>query len=437
MFETYTKLLREYVQFKSISTDLSFKGDILKQVEWLTYVLKEYGFKVEILKGDMCNPIVLASYDAKQNETVLIYGHYDVQPAEKSDGWVDEPFDMSVRNGRIYARGVVDNKGQNLIHIVTVGELIKTGVLKYNVKFMIEGNEETANPDIPKIVEKNKKKLSADHIIISDGEIVGTTPTIEAALRGGFNMKVTLTTGKSNLHSGLYGGAIPNAGNELSKILASLFDQNNKVTVPGFYIGVPTISASLKKQNRNIQTDNEVLKVAGVKALLPEKGLDFFSQTGLRPTLQVTGIKTGYIGEGYANIVPASAEARINVRVVGKQKPALIYKKIKNYIESQTPTYASMKIEHTEFNDPVSIDVNASKVREVRALLKQSYGREPLIRYVGGSIPIVSDFKKLLGKEALLVSLGNDDCNMHGINENFRVDLIKKGLAFSRAFFEK
>ncbi len=425
--------------FKSISTDPAYKKDILKTVEWLKLILKEYGFAVEIWEGEICNPIVYAKISASvpRAKTVLVYGHYDVQPAEKRDGWTDEPFDLSVRKGKLFARGVVDNKGQNLTHIITVGELAKQGKLKYDVIFMIEGNEETANPEIPKIVERNKKKLKANHIIISDGEIVGSTPTIEASLRGGFNMTIKITTGVTNLHSGIFGGAIPSASHELSRLLGSLYDEKGMVAIPNFYEAAPAISSAMKKKNKSIQPEKDILKLAGVKALTPEKGLDFFSQTGLRPTIQVTGIKTGYIGEGYANIVPAEAEARINVRVAGRQKPEKIYRAIEAYFRKNTPKYAKLSISHTEWNDPVAIDVSTKEMRDVRAILKKAYGKEPIIKYVGGSIPIVSDFKKILGRDTMLVSLGNDDCNMHGLDENFTVDLVKKGLKFSELFFSK
>ncbi|OGI71777.1 hypothetical protein A3J61_00090 [Candidatus Nomurabacteria bacterium RIFCSPHIGHO2_02_FULL_38_15] len=446
MFEKYKKLLTQYVAFKSISTDEAYKPEMLKTANWLMELLGSFGFKTKLLKGKFCNPIVFAEYVVNSKfETVLIYGHYDVQPAEKVDGWGSDPFKLveignqkSKFKNKFIARGVVDNKGQNLIHIVAIGELIKQGKLKYNVKFMIEGNEETANPDIPQIVTKNKKLLQSDYIMISDGEIHGTSPTIEASLRGGFSMTVTYITGKTNLHSGLFGGAIPNAAHELTKLVASLYDKNNRVVIPGFYDGVINVDSLTKNIHKKLHGNGKhITKLAGVQVLCTEKGCDFYTQTGLRPTIQATGIKTGYIGDGYANIVPAMAEARLNVRVVSPQNPAKVFELIKKYIKIHAPKHVSVSITHTEFNQPILVDINNPKVKEVRGLLKKVYKKEPLVKYVGGSIPIVADFKKLLGVETLLVSLGNDDCNMHGIDENFSVDLIKKGLDFSTQFFSK
>lgn len=439
MDKEFTKLLGEYIAIPSISTDAAFKSEMSKTADWLMEYLRSFGFKAQTIRyGNQMNDVVFAEYvvDPKL-ETVLIYGHYDVQPAAREDGWASDPFTLTERAGRLYGRGVVDNKGQNLIHIYTVCKLIKQGKLRYNIKFMIEGNEETSSPDMPLLVKEYKELLKADYIMISDGEIVGTTPTIEASLRGGFNFKVILTTAKNNMHSGLAGGVAPSAAHELSRLIAKLYDSKNKVTVPGFYDGVPKISKDELLNSKKAGSEAMIKKLFGIKAVVSESGLDPYAQIGLRPTLQVTGIKSGYIGDGYSNIIPATAEARINIRLVGSQNPKKVYKAIMSYIKTLTPSYVSIQFEETTMNDPVKIDVSQPKFIEVRALLKKSYKKEPLIKYVGGSIPIVSDFKTILGKDTLLVSLGNDDCNMHGVDENYRIDLIQKGLAFSHSFFSK
>ncbi len=439
MYDIYKNLLKEYVSFKSISTDEIYKEEMNKTVSWLSQTLKKYKFEVKVWEGKISNPVVFAEYTiSKDAETILIYGHYDVQPAEKEDGWKSDPFTLAESKGKLLARGVVDNKGQNLVHIVAIGELIKNNELKYNIKFMLEGNEETANPEIAEMTKTHKKELEADYIIISDGEIVGSTPTIEASLRGGFSMKVIYTTGKNNLHSGLYGGAVPNAGYELSKFIGTLYDKNNKVAIKDFYKGViPIPKDVVKAHNTLIKSEAAMAKSAGVKNLKTEKGIDFFSQIGLRPTIQVTGFKTGYIGNGYSNIVPAQAEVRLNIRVVSPQKPKDVYNAVLKHLKDLTPSYVDIKIEHTEFNDAVLVDTEQEKVKEITSYLKKSFKKEPIIKYVGGSIPIVSDFKKILGVDTILVSLGNDDCNMHGVDENYTIDLVKKGLEFSTKFFSK
>ena len=438
MYNEYKKLLGEYLSFKSISTDKKFEGEMVKTAKWLQNIFDKNGFKTVLLKGPKTNQVVFASYVVDPKiETVLIYGHYDVQPAEKNDGWKSDPFTLTESKGKLIARGVVDNKGQNLIHIFTVLNLIKEGNLKYNVKFLIEGNEETSNPDIAKLVEKNKKLLKTDHIMVSDGEISGDKPTIEVSLRGGGNIKVILTTGKNNLHSGLCGGATPSASHELAKLLSKLFGKKNDINIPGFYDGVLPISPQTKKQNKSISLEKEILDLLGVSVLLCEPKHDFYSQVGLRPTIQITGIKTGYIDEGFSNIVPCTAEARLNIRLVANQDPKKVLKYIKDFIIKNIPSYVKLTIEDEELNPPIKIDVDRPIFKEVRNMMRTSYGYDPIIKYVGGGIPIVSDFQKIFKVDPILASLGNDDCNMHGVNENYTVSLVKKGLDFSNRFFSK
>src|SRR3989344_5378141 len=258
----YKSLLSEFVSFKSVSTDKAYISEIQKTVKWLEKLFSERGFSVEVIKGTRCNPVVFASYETESaKETVLVYGHYDVQPANKSDGWEKEPFWLNEKKGKLYARGVVDNKGQVLIHIFTVFELIKTQEIKYDVKFLIEGNEETSNDELADIIKKNKSKLKADYVLISDGEIP-YKPSIEYSLRGGFNVTLKYITAKNNLHSGIFGGAIPSASYELSKFLAKLYDKNNKVSIPGFYVGVDRITGEQVKSNKKLlKVGEDVLKM--------------------------------------------------------------------------------------------------------------------------------------------------------------------------------
>lgn len=436
MFTLYKKLLKEYVSFQSISTDSFFKNEMEKTVKWLEKLFVSYGFSVSFLEGKTCNRVILAEYvvDPKL-ETILIYGHYDVQPAETTDGWTENPWKLVEQKGRLFARGVVDNKGQNLVHIVAIGELIQNKKLGYNIKFLIEGNEETGNPDMQALVKQYKSRLKSDYIIISDGEIVGDSPTIEASLRGGGSFDLIFRTGKTNLHSGLFGGAVPNASHELQKLISSFFDENNKVMIPGFYKGVDPITEEQRKNNRSLSSTKNILHNAGTKVLTPEKGFDFYSQVGLRPTIQVTGISSGYMGEGFANIVPCEARAKINVRLVASQKPEEIFSLIEKYIRKQVPRYVDVVMSVEKSYNPVKLNLENSKISEIKTILTRTYQEKVKIKYVGGGIPIVSDFKDILGSESILISLGNEDCNMHGVDENFRIDLIKKALKFSQKFF--
>ncbi len=437
-YQNFKRLLSEYLSFKSISTDKAFLPEIQKQVDWLSNLFSKNGFEVEILKGRECNPVIFASHKtSKSAETILVYGHYDVQPANKEDGWGSDPFSLYEKSGKLTGRGVVDNKGQNLIHIYTVINLIKEKKLAYNVKFMIEGNEEAPSAEILKIVKEYRKKLACDYVVISDGEIP-YKPAIDYSLRGGFNVTLKYKTASNNVHSGIFGGAIPNAAYELTNFISKLYDKDNKIAVPGFYDNVDIITKKQVRNNRKLlENPQEIYKLTGVKALKTEKGIDFYTQTGLRPTIQITGFKAGYIGDGYSNIVPAVAEARINFRIVTSQNPKDVLKTFEKFVKKNTPKYVDWKVDVSGPHNPIKIDTGSKKFEEAKKVLKEAFGDDVLVKPVGGAIPIVSDFKEILGVDTLLISLGNDDCNMHGANENFDTGLLEKGLKFSRLFFQR
>ena len=429
--DEFKKLLTQFVACKSISTDPAFAPEITKTVNWLKQLFTQHGFDVETFNGPSCNPIVLAHLTTHNSlPTVLVYGHYDVQPADRSDSWNSDPFSLVSKAGRLWGRGVLDNKGQVLIHIFSVLQLIKQQKLALNVKFLIEGNEETSNPDLPGIMRKNKTKLKSDYVLVSDGELVGDSPVIESSLRGGFNLTLKYTTAANNLHSGLAGGAVPNAALELSSFLS---------TLPKFtrlYQDVDPITSAQKANNRQLlKISANPLEIFGVKKLLMEPGLNVYTQTGLRPTLQITGLKSGYIDAGYANIVPATAEARINFRIVASQRPKDILALFKKFVAQHTPKYVKYEITSAGIHNPVKLNTSQPIFKSVADILTRVYGQKPLLKYVGGAIPFISDVKATFGTDTISVPFGNEDCNMHGANENFRLDLIKKGLAFSHHFF--
>ena len=438
-FDTYKNLLKKFVSFKSISTDPKFEGELEKTAQWLLASFKKNKFKAKLLRSSEANPVVFASYNVSpEAETVIIYGHYDVQPAEISDGWASDPFNLFESRGRLFARGVVDNKGQIITHVATVFDLIKENKLKLNVKFLIEGNEETGNDSLSKLMEKHKGELKCDFVLVSDGELASNNPTIEVSLRGGFNCTLTYITGMNNVHSGLFGGGIPNSAMELSKLLSKIYNVNNSVTFKEFYNGVDKITPEQLNNNKKLLSEaGDLRKLAGVKSLLTEKGYDFFTQTGLRPTIQITGLKSGYIDQGYANIVPAVAEARINFRLASSQDPKTIFKAFENFVKKNTPKYVDCKLEPNGMHGPIKVNINNEYIRKAESILEKVYGSKVSRKNVGGAIPFVGDVKKILGVDTLFIPLVNEDCNMHGANENYEVFLAKKGLEFSRVFLGK
>ncbi len=438
-YREYQNLLSKFVGFKSISTDPKYVGEIGKTALWLKELFKKNSFSVKLLKSKSANPVVFARYNITNNsQTVLIYGHYDVQPADKSDGWNSDPFKLTESKNRLFGRGVVDNKGQILIHIFTAINLIKQGKLNYNIKFLIEGNEETGNTTLSNIIKKYKKEMACNFVLVSDGELTNNNPTIETSLRGGFNCTLVYKTAKNNVHSGIFGGAIPNASHELIKFLDKIYNSDNSVSIKDFYKNVDKISHDEFKNNiKLISEAGNICKLAGVKKLLTEKKYDFFTQTGLRPTIQITGLKSGYITEGYSNIVPNEAMAKINFRIVASQKAKQIAKLFEMFVKENTPDYVGYKLSFSGLHDPVKVSLNNDYVKEAEKILENIYGKKTSRKNVGGAIPFVGDVKSILGVDTLLVPLSNEDCNMHGANENFDIKLIEKGLEFSKRLLQK
>ena len=431
-FELFKQLFPAYIGFKSISTDSAYAGDILKQVEWLGSLFAENGFRVEILKGPNTNPVVFAEHHISNDlKTVLIYGHYDVQPAdmEKEKGWKADPFILREENGRYIGRGAVDNKGQNLIHIATAITLIEEGRLGCNLKFLIEGNEETGNDDLAGLVTKYSDFLSSDEIIISDGEIAGDTPTIEETLRGGGNLTLTYKTSENDLHSGLYGSGVPSSAKELVSLLSKMLLPDGTVTIPGFYDSVDAITPEQTRRNLALLDISNPVEAGTVKALIGEH--DFHTMVGIWPAVEISGITSGYTGTGYKNIIPGTATAKINFRLVASQKPETFVELFEKYVKDNTPDYVDYAVKVDKMYNPVKVSVDSPTVQRIMELQEKIYGVKPVIKNVGGGSPVVADFKTILGADAILLSLGNDDCNMHGTEENFRMDLIEKGLMLS------
>ncbi len=434
--DKYKSLLKDLIQFKSISTDSLYTKEINKTVKWLLHQFIKQGFTAKAITG-YGNPVVYADYTVSSDtETILVYGHYDVQPAKKNDGWSFDPFKLTQKNGKLYGRGVVDNKGQFLIHMISVFDLIAKGKLKYNVKFLIEGNEETGGAGLDKLIRARKKDFSCNYIMISDGELP-YKPVITASFRGTANISLHLTTAKNNLHSGLYGGAVPSASVELSKLISSFYDKSYRVVIPNFYQGLARMTKKEKELCKKMDIERRKhLNSLGIKKFFIDHKNNFSSTVGFESMIIPSGIYSGYIDEGYSNIIPSKASAKINFRIGANQRTKDVVNLFKEYVKKQTPSYVSLHIEDAkEYVDPVKVDITSPMHKKTISLLEEVYQDEVLIDYCGATIPIVVDFKEVFKVDPLLVSLGNDDCNMHGVDENFDIGLIKKGLEFSKKFF--
>ena len=285
------------------------------------------------------------------------------------------------------------------------------------------------------IMRKYKKRLNSNILLVSDGELTNNKPTIEVSLRGGFNCTLKFTTGTTNVHSGIFGGAIPNAGAEMARFLAKLINPDNSISYEAFYKNVDKITSAELKNNKKLANEaNNIAALAGVKSLLGPKGVDFYTITGLMPTIQITGIKVGYIDHGYANIVPNTSEARLNFRIVSSQKAEASAIDFKKFVKANTPKYVESELLFSGLHDPVKIDTGNPYIEKAEKILNGVYGSQVNRKNVGGAIPFVGDVKKILGVDTLLIPLANEDCNMHVRDENFDINLAKKALKFSEKF---
>lgn len=434
--ENFKEILKKYLSFKTVSTDKNYQKEILACVQFLKTLLEKNKFKTKII-SNFGNPLVLAELNNQAKETILIYGHYDVQPAAKEDGWRNDPFSLFEDKNKFYGRGVVDNKGQNLIHLYTLFKLNQENNLGYNIKVLLEGNEETGSEKLEKFLRTYKNLLKADAILISDGEIVDHLPIIDAGFRGVINLEITFQTAKYDFHSGLYGGIIPNSLHETIKILSTFFDSTDKVLINGFYKGIEPIDKKIILNNKKIPFDeNKFKKTSGIKKLFTQD-LDFYTKTGLWATLQLTGLSGGYTGEGFRNSVPAKTIVKINIRFVENQSVKEIIKSLKQHLKKVSPPYVKYKIKVKEIAPAVKLELNNKYVQKAKELLKIVFKQEPIFKFSGGGLPIVAYFKKILKIPQVLVPLANEDCNMHSVNENFDKKLIEKGLKFSYLYFKK
>jgi len=437
MTERYKSLLTELLSYKSISTDPEYVGQIAATAARLSERFKEQGFKTQIFEG-YGNPLVVARYETDPAlETCLIYGHYDVQPALVEDGWSSDPFTLTEREGRLYGRGVVDNKGQFLMHVATVFDLIAEKALRYNVLFLLEGDEETGSGGVDRFLREQAEVLKADFALISDGEYAPGEPTIEIGFRGTGNVELTLRTGETDLHSGLFGGTVPNAALELSRVLAKLVDEQNRILAPGYYEGAEITDEGRANTAALPFSEEQYKKLAGVSKLFAESGENTYAQLGLRPCLEVSGLVSGYTGEGFRNSVPAEAKAKINLRFGPNQEPVAAIESLREYIASVMPEYVTWELESVQASKGVEIATDHAAVKRAVEVLGNVHGKQVLFKYCGATIPIVTDFQELLGVAPVTVPLCNDDCKMHAANENLSMEYLEKGLSFSREFLGK
>ena len=423
--------LLDLLRIPSISAKTEHKSDMLLCAEAVKNSLLEAGADKAVIYETVGHPIV---YGEKITDpalpTVLVYGHYDVQPADPLELWHSGPFDPTIKDGKIFARGACDDKGQFYMHVKALELMVKTNTLKTNIKFCIEGEEEIGSPNLAKFVEANRELLKCDVILISDTAMISMdTPSIDTGVRGLSYIEVEVTGPNRDLHSGVYGGAVANPATILAKMIASCHDENNHITIPGFYDDVLEASeeerALLGKAPFN---EGEYAKDLGIDVVYGEKGYTTNERTGIRPTLEVNGIWGGYTGEGSKTVLPSKASAKISARLVPNQSSAKITTLLLEHFKKIAPPGVSVKTIEHHGGDPYLTPLDSTASQAAAKAIEKSFGKLPVPVRGGGSIPICSLFEKELGVKIVFMGFGLDSDNLHSPNEKYDIVNFYKGI---------
>jgi acetylornithine deacetylase/succinyl-diaminopimelate desuccinylase-like protein len=428
-----------WLRIPSVSADNQYKGDVRKAAEYLKVKFEEAGVdKVEICetKG---HPIVYAEKMIDPAlPTVLVYGHYDVQPADPLHLWDSPAFEPVIKDDKIYARGACDDKGQVYMHVKAFETMMKQNALACNVKFMVEGEEEVGSDNLGEFVIANKEKLKADVILISDTALISLEhPSITVGLRGLSYMEVEVTGPNRDLHSGVYGGAVANPINVLSKMIASLHDERGSVTIPGFYDKVAALTAEERKAMNeapfNLDEYKKDLDIADIQG---EEGYTTIERTGIRPTLDVNGIWGGYTGEGAKTVLPSKAHAKISMRLVPNQISSEITELFTKHFKSIAPKGVKVKVTAHHGGEPAVTPTDSKAYQAASAAFVEVFGKTPIPTRDGGSIPIVALFKKELGLDTVLMGFGFDSDAIHSPNEHYGIKNFVLGIETIVAFYQ-
>ncbi|WDM21086.1 dipeptidase [Paenibacillus polymyxa] len=424
--------LQEWLSIPSISALSEHKKDINQAADWLAAKLTAAGLEnVEIIptKG---HPLVYADHlHAPGKPTILVYGHYDVQPVDPLHLWETPPFEPSIRDGKLYARGATDDKGQVFLHIKAVEAILKQeGTLPLNIKFCIEGEEEVSSPNLLEFLQTGAERLAADAVLVSDTSLIEKgKPAICTGLRGLCSLEVAIHTANTDLHSGSFGGGVPNALHALVSLLATLHDDKGGVSVEGFYDDVAPLSAEMReefvKQGFN---ESKLQQDLALDSLYGEEGFSFVERVGARPTLELNGVYGGFQGEGTKTVIPKEAHAKITCRLVANQNPQDILDKIERHLRAHVQAGATLDIQQGEKANAFNIDPSHAFLQAAADAFEKVYGVRALFTKDGGSIPIVETFSRVLTAPVVLMGFGLPDENLHAPNEHFNLENFDKGL---------
>jgi acetylornithine deacetylase/succinyl-diaminopimelate desuccinylase-like protein len=431
--------LFELIRIPSISARRENKPDMIKMAELFRDKLLEAGADESEVMETSGQPVVYGSRMVDPDlPTVLIYGHYDVQPVEPLELWDSRPFEPEIRDGKIWARGADDDKGQLFMHVKAFEFMVKTGQLPCNVKFMIEGEEEVGSPSLKEFCRSNQELLKADIILVSDTTMIATEiPSITVGLRGLSYMEVELTGPNRDLHSGLFGGAVANPVNVLCKMIASLTNDKNEITIPGFYDDVLVLSREERDEMAKAPFNIEAYKQElDVEAVAGEEGYTTLERTGIRPSLDVNGIWGGYIQEGAKTILPSKAFAKISMRLVPNQHSANVDKLFEDHFRSIAPEGVRVDVRSLHGGQGYVSPIDTLAYKAASMAMEKTFDRKPVPTRSGGSIPIISVFEEVLGIKAILMGFGLESDAIHSPNENYPLEHFYKGIETIPYFFK-
>ncbi|MDZ7720997.1 MAG: dipeptidase [Balneolaceae bacterium] len=438
--EKFREELFDLLRIPSISTSSKNKDDVKKAAQFLVNQLKEIGLDDVTIHETKGHPIITAERCPHEDQpTVLVYGHYDVQPSDPDEMWNSPPFEPTVKEGRVYARGASDDKGQSFTHIKAVEAYMKTGTeLPVNVKFILEGEEEIGSPHLIPFIKDHKGLLSCDMVLISDTAMFGEDqPSITYGLRGLAYLEIEVTGPYRDLHSGVYGGAVQNPANLLCEMIAKLKNSDGKISIPGFYDDVEPLTDEEREVIHELPFDEEEFKKSlSLNEVDGEEGYSSHERATVRPSLDVNGLWSGYQGEGAKTVLPSNAGAKVSMRLVPNQDPKKVAKQFTEYIHSLTPNTVEVEVMEHHGGHPIVIDLDFYGLKAAAKAFEDVYQKEVLFSREGGSIPIVADFKKVLGVNSILMGFGLTKDALHSPNESFSLKDFHRGIKTSARFFE-
>jgi acetylornithine deacetylase/succinyl-diaminopimelate desuccinylase-like protein len=421
----------ELLRIPSVSAKSEHKADMLKCADAVKKSLLDAGCdKAEVMATDG-HPVVFGEKIVDPAKpTVLVYGHYDVQPAEPLELWHSGPFEPVIKDGKVYARGSADDKGQFYMHVKALETLMKTNSMTTNIKFLIEGEEEVGSPNLGKFVAANKKLLKADVILISDSSLLSMeNPSLDIGVRGLSYIEVEVTGANRDLHSGTYGGAVANPITILAKMIASCHDENNHITIPGFYDDVVVATTKERELMAKAPYDEKEYKdELGVTELWGEKGFTTNERTGIRPTIELNGIWGGYQGEGAKTVLPSKATAKISARLVPNQSSHKITEMLLSYFQKIAPAGVTVKAFEHHGGEPYMTPIDSKGYKAASKAVEATFGKAPIPVRGGGSIPICSILEKELGVKIIFMGFGLDNDNLHSPNEKYNLENYYKGI---------